>query len=51
MYAHHEPAYKVFVASWRRWGLRWRRRGPFWKRDADEYSAARRCAFIAAMFG
>ena len=49
MYAHGIPVYKVFVvlaglgfalaAAW-----------AFWKRETDEHSAERRCAFLAAMF-
>ncbi len=49
MYAHHVPVYKVFVVL-AALGFALAAGWAFWKRDADEYSAARRCAFIAAMF-
>ncbi len=49
MYAHHLPVYKVFVALVGL-GFALAAAWAFWKRDTDEYSAARRCAFIAALF-
>lgn len=49
MYAHHIPVYKVFVALVGV-GFALAAAWAFWKRDADERSAARRCAFLAAMF-
>ena len=49
MYAHGVPVYKVFVALVAL-GFALAAAWAFWKRDADEYSAVRRCAFLAAMF-